>query len=159
MAVNLDKPHLWKEDTRASVDHYNKWFMKFAPKAFRDTRIKVTEEVEKAVLDSNDMRDLSAELLEAWPGVLPTLRMSCCPPLAVDRLVGLAYVSKTLVKNMELGRLPVKMQKETQTLQLANIVNVVSRLIDPDIFVWIAERRARRRPKSATAPPRSSPTG
>jgi hypothetical protein len=112
-----------------------------AANLFRDTRIKVTKEVEKAVLDSNDMRDLSPELLEAWPGVLPTLRMSCCPPLAVDRLIGLAYVSKTLVKNMELGRLPVKMRKETQALQLANIVKVVSQLIDPDIFVWIAERR------------------
>jgi hypothetical protein len=29
MAVNLDKPHLWKQDTQASVDHYNRWFMKF----------------------------------------------------------------------------------------------------------------------------------
>lgn len=42
MAANLDKPHLWKQDTQASVDHYNNWFMKFAPKAFRDTRIDVT---------------------------------------------------------------------------------------------------------------------
>lgn len=141
MAVNLDKPHLWKDDTRASVDHYNKWFMKFAPKAFRDTRVEVTQKVEKAVLDSNDMRDLSPELLEAWPGVLPTLRMSCCPPLAVDRLVGLAYASKNLVKNMELGRLPAKMRKEPMRLQLASIARVISRLIDPDIFVWLPERR------------------
>jgi hypothetical protein len=33
MAVNLDKPQLWKQDTQASVDYYNKWFMKFAPKS------------------------------------------------------------------------------------------------------------------------------
>lgn len=67
MAVNLDKPHLWKDDTRASVDHYNKWFMKFAPKAFRDTRIEVTQKVEKAVLDSQDMRDLSPSWSSARP--------------------------------------------------------------------------------------------
>ena len=53
MAVNLDKPHLWKQDTQASVDHYNKWFMKFAPKAFRETRIGVTGQVEKAIVDTN----------------------------------------------------------------------------------------------------------
>lgn len=101
MAVNLDKPHLWKEDTQASVDHYNQWFMKFAPKAFRDTRVRVTKSVERAILDSDDMRNLSPELLLSRPGILPTLRMSCCPPLAVDRLVGLARASKNLVKNME----------------------------------------------------------
>lgn len=141
MAVNLDKPHLWKEDTRASVDHYNQWFMTFAPQAFRDTRVEVTKKVEKAVIDSKNMRDLSPEMLQAWPGVLPTLRMSCCPPLAVDRLVGLAYASKSLVKNMELGRLSVKMREETLALQLASIIEVIGGLIDPDIFVWISERR------------------
>ena len=92
MAVNRDKSDLWKRDTQASVDYYNRWFMKFAPKAFRDSPIKVTKIVEQAVLDSNDMRNLSADLLLGSPDVLATLRMSCCPPLAVDRLIGLAGV-------------------------------------------------------------------
>ena len=109
MAVNRDKPHLWKQDTQASVDHYNKWFMKFAPRAFRDSRTKVTKIVEKAILDSNDMRNLSADLLVAYPEVLPTLRMSCCPPLAVDRLIGLAGVDKNLVKSMAKGVLSARM--------------------------------------------------
>ncbi len=142
MAVNLDKPHLWKPDTRASVDHYNKWFMKFAPRAFRDTRIRVTKSVEQAILDSNDMRDLSPKLLLSRPGILPTLRMSCCPPLAVDRLVGLAYASKNLVGNMEEGKLAARMPEQELALHLASIVKVVSKLLDPDIFVWIPERRA-----------------
>ena len=37
--VNLDKPHLWKADIGLSVDMYNDWFMRFAPAAFRETRI------------------------------------------------------------------------------------------------------------------------
>ncbi|HEX9922745.1 MAG TPA: XamI family restriction endonuclease, partial [Anaerolineae bacterium] len=37
MAVNLDKPQRWKLDIAASVDFYNHWFMRFAPKAYRDT--------------------------------------------------------------------------------------------------------------------------
>jgi len=39
MAVNLDKPNLWKADIAQSVDMYNDWFLKFAPKAFRETRV------------------------------------------------------------------------------------------------------------------------
>jgi hypothetical protein len=141
MAVNLDKPQRWKQDTQASVDHYNKWFMKFAPKAFRDARIHVTERVQQAILDSNDMRELSPDLLLSRPGILPTLRMSCCPPLAVDRLVGLAYTSKNLVKSMEEGKVSARMPETNLALHLARIVKVVRKLLDPDIFVWIPERR------------------
>jgi hypothetical protein len=141
MAVNLDKPQRWKEDTKASVDHYNKWFMRFAPQAFRETRIDVTKKVEEAILDSNDLRDLSPALLLSWPGMLPTLRMSCCPPLAVDRLVGLAYTSKSLVKSMEEGKLALRMRKPALAAHLEKIVNVIRGLLDPDIFVWIPENR------------------
>ena len=114
MAMNRDKPDPWKQDTRASVDHYNRWFMKFAPRAFRESRIKVTKIVEKAILDSNDMRNLSAGLLVAYPDLLPTLRMSCCPPLAVDRLIGLAGVDRGLVKSMEKGVLSARMKEGTR---------------------------------------------
>jgi hypothetical protein len=142
MAINLDKPHLWKQDTQASVDYYNKWFMKFAPKAFRATRNQVTKNVERAIDDSNDMRGISPKLLLSHPGILPTLRMSCCPPLAVDRLVGLAYTSKSLVENMEEGKLSVRMSDQTLAIHLASIVKVIGKLLDPDIFVWISERRS-----------------
>jgi type II restriction enzyme len=40
MAINLNKPHIWKQDIAASVDLYNNWFMKFAPVAFRTERDK-----------------------------------------------------------------------------------------------------------------------
>ena len=40
MPVNLDKPQNWKADVALSVDMYNEWFMKFAPQAFRSTRIE-----------------------------------------------------------------------------------------------------------------------
>jgi hypothetical protein len=45
MAVNRDKPDRWKPDIAQSVDMYNTWFMNFAPQAFRETRVKVTEVV------------------------------------------------------------------------------------------------------------------
>jgi len=141
MAVNLDKPHRWKEDTKASVDHYNQWFMRFAPQAFRETRIEVTAKVEQAIVNSNEMRNLSPDLLRSWPGILPTLRMSCCPPLAVDRLVGLAYTNKNLVESMEEGKLAARMSSPELTRHLEGVVNVIRRLLDPDIFVWLPENR------------------
>ena len=45
MGINLDKPHLWKKDIMQSVDLYNQWFMDFAPKAFRDTRVLTAKRV------------------------------------------------------------------------------------------------------------------
>jgi hypothetical protein len=34
MAINADKSPLWRADTRASVDQFNQWFLKFAPQAY-----------------------------------------------------------------------------------------------------------------------------
>jgi hypothetical protein len=141
MAVNLDKPHLWKQDTQASVDHYNKWFMKFAPKAFRATRVEATKNVEKAILDSHDMRDLSPNLLLSRPGILPTLRMSCCPPLAVDRLVGLAYTSKSLVSRIESGNPPTTMNGVDWDAELGRLCRTISSLLDHDVFPWLESAR------------------
>src|SRR5580698_4549455 len=110
MAVNLDKPQQWKGDIGRSVDMYNDWFMRFAPKAFRETRIETTKSVESTLAATDNMRNIDPDTLRRHPGVLPTLRMSTCPPIAVDRLIGLASVSGNLVRSMELDkRVPPQM--------------------------------------------------
>lgn len=101
--INADKPHLWKADIAASVDQFNQWFMRFAPKAFRSTRVKTTEDVKAALLATRDLRIIDADMLKGNPSALSTLRMCTAPPLAVDRLVGLADASKNLVGRMEAG--------------------------------------------------------
>lgn len=53
MGINLDKPHLWKQDIIQSVDLYNTWFMDFAPKAFRETRVSTAKNVEEALKEIN----------------------------------------------------------------------------------------------------------
>jgi hypothetical protein len=141
MAINLDKPHLWKQDTKTSVDYYNRWFMKFAPKAFRETRKVVTEEVEQAIEESNFFISLSTKLLYAKPHILRTLRMACCPPIAVDRLVGLADTSKSIIKVLEKGKLPLNIHSDEVTRHLKRIVGIISKLLDPDIFAWISDKR------------------
>jgi hypothetical protein len=82
MAINADKPQQWKKDIGASVDLFNQWFIKFAPRTYRDTRLKTTELVEEALTLTNDLRAITPEILAAHPKVLPTLRMSTAPPLA-----------------------------------------------------------------------------
>jgi len=53
----------------------------------------------------------------------------------------LAHTSKNLVGSMEEGKLAVRMPKQTASPLLARIVKVISKLLDPDIFVWIPEKR------------------
>ncbi len=92
MSVNLDKPQQWKTDIAKSVDMYNDWFMKFAPNAFRETRVETTKAVEATLKSTENLTNIKPVILRLHPEVLPTLRMSTCPPIAVDRLIGLAGV-------------------------------------------------------------------
>ncbi len=135
--INADKPHLWKADIAASVDRFNRWFMDFAPVAFRSTRVETTEQVKRALLATDDLRALNAATLKANPGALPTLRMCTAPPLAVDRLVGLAGASKNLVGRMEKGKLPTKRASANLDAELTKICNILTRLLDCDIFPWL----------------------
>lgn len=144
MSINRDKPDLWKSDILQSVDLYNTWFMEFAPRAFRETRVTTASSVERALTDTDYLRDISVELLKNHPEVLPILRMSTCPPIARDRLVGLAGVSKSLVENMEDAenpRVSPRMASEKLTVELSKIAQTFNRMADPDIFVWLSERR------------------
>lgn len=138
MPVNLDKPHLWKADVALSVDMYNDWFMRFAPQAFRSTRVQTTKDVEAALHATGNLTNIQPALLRQHPEILPTLRMSTCPPLAVDRLIGLAGASPTLVKCMELERkLPVRMKIADADAELLKIATIIGKMADPDIFVWL----------------------
>jgi hypothetical protein len=135
--VNANKPHLWKPDIAASVDQFNQWFMQFAPEAFRSTRVKTTDRVKAALLATRDLRSLNAATLRANPGALSTLRMCTAPPLAVDRLVGLASASKSLIGSMEEGKLASRMKAELLDENLAKVCNVLTKLLDRDIFPWL----------------------
>lgn len=141
MPINADKPHLWKADTRASVDQFNQWFMKFAPKAYRDTRRKSIESVEHGLTLTKDLTMITANLVKANPGILPTLRMSTCPPLARDRLIGLADSTKNLVGTLEEGNLPPQLPVEDLDAHLKKITVILSQMLDVDIFPWIGEKR------------------
>lgn len=143
MPVNLDKPQKWKKDVAKSVDMYNNWFMEFAPAAFRETRIHTTKEVEASLVATDNLTNIQPALLKKRPDILPTLRMSTCPPIAVDRLIGLAGVIPNLVKSMEKKKtIPPRMSAADLDLNLQKIADIIEKMADPDIFIWLGREKA-----------------
>lgn len=142
MAINADKPHLWKVDAERSIDLYNDWFIRFAPETFRTQRAETTDQVTEALRLTDFLRDISVERLRANPGILPILRMACAPPLARDRLIGLAHLNRGLVSSMEgasgsAPRIPPRMPAVEQFEQLQRICDTIIELADRDLFVWL----------------------
>jgi type II restriction enzyme len=135
--INADKPQLWKDDIAASVDRFNKWFMRFAPTEFRSTRLKATETVKTAFVATHDLRTIDCATLMANPEALSTLRMCTAPPVAVDRLVGLANANKSLIGRMERGKLATRMKAAMLEENLAKVCHVLTTLLDRDIFPWL----------------------
>ena len=141
MLVNADKPHLWKNDVTASVDLYNDWFMRSAPKTYREVRTEITGRVQETIQLTKNLTLLNPETLKASPSILPTLRMCTAPPIARDRLVGLAHVTKNLVLSMEQqGKLPPRMSEEKLTEQLLSITQILTKLLDYDILPWLERK-------------------
>ncbi|MEX0718180.1 MAG: XamI family restriction endonuclease [Planctomycetaceae bacterium] len=91
---------------------------------------------------TNQLRSLTATELRDHPSILFALRMATAPPIARDRLVGLASVSKSLVKNMELKhRTPPRMAAHALAENLQKIADMIVRLADVDIFPWLADNQ------------------
>jgi hypothetical protein len=142
MPVNLDKPQLWKADIIQSVDLYNRWFLEFAPLTYRQTRVTVTGSVQAMLQRTSNLRSVTITELRNHPAILFALRMSTAPPIARDRLVGLASVPKSLVNSMELKhQIPPRMSQSVLEAELTKIAALIMRLADVDIFPWLAENR------------------
>jgi hypothetical protein len=142
IGANLNKPHLWKEDIARSVDLYNKWFLKFAPNTYRKERVKATKHVQDMLQRTRHLRNLTPDELRKNPSILFALRMATAPPIARDRLVGLAGISKSFVNNMELEhRLSPQMKPAELDDSLRKVTELIIRLVDIDIFTWLRENR------------------
>lgn len=142
MPINSDKPHLWKTDVEESVDTYNDWFIRFAPKTYRSQREATSGFVTKALEQTDYLRKITPAVLVKHPEILSTLRMVCAPPLARDRLIGLSHSSKNLVISMEgkpeqTPKIPPRMSDDTVLEHLRRICDTIVELIDGDLFPWI----------------------
>ena len=143
MPANLDDPSRWKEDIARSVDFCNEWFLKSAPVAFREARATTSATVETGLEATADLRELSPEALQLRPGIVATLRMCTAPPLAIERLIGLAGVPPAMIRRMEKrAELPARMPADELERNLAAVSAVLRRLLDRDLFTWLDRESA-----------------
>ena len=143
MSVNANKPERWKADIAQSVDHYNDWFLRFAPQTFRNSRGEATNQVIHALSKTDNLRNLSIRILREDPGILSMLRMATAPPIARDRLIGLASVPRSFVQAMESQKqIPPRIAEDQIVSNLTKIRQVILRLVDEDLFPWMAYQTA-----------------
>ena len=143
MPANLDDPGRWKEDIARSVDFYNEWFLSSAPTAFREARASTSATVETALAATSDLRQLTPGALQLRPGIIAALRMCTAPPLAIERLIGLAGVPPAMIRRMEKrAELPPRMTVEEAERNLAAAAEVLRRLLDRDLFTWLDRESA-----------------
>lgn len=142
MGANCDKPQRWKRDIALSVDLYNEWFLDFAPSTYREERVRATGKVEAMLDRTAYLRRLTLQELSEHPSILFGLRMCTAPPIARDRLVGLAHVPRALVDTMERDDcLPAQMNKAALEKAIGKMIAMITRLVDVDIFTWLSENR------------------
>lgn len=140
MPLNSDKPERWPEDIILSVRQFNGWFLANGPKTFVDERKRTAGRVKQAFAATADFTVLTPDVLKANPDVVQVLRMATLPPLARDRLIGLAEVNKPLVECLERGRLP-RDRAAKLTASLERICGVIEPLLDRELFPWRAGER------------------
>lgn len=133
MSINRNNADIWKSDVERSVDFYNQWFLEFAPATYRQERRLTAKRVRKAFKVLSDGMCLTASALDGAPEMLMILRQMTCPPLARERLAGLAGVSKGVVKHFEDGK------KESKRCKWEPILAVIRKLLDVDLLPWLTE--------------------
>ena len=143
--INRCETGRWKADVRQSVLFYNDWFLKFAPPAFVAARKSAVAKVEAAFKKTNFLNVVTAASLAEAPASIAILRMATTPPLARDRLAGLADVPKPLMKTLEEGKLP------RDATALERIVDIVNRLLDRELMPWLKNGRRPAKAESAIA--------
>lgn len=69
------------------------------------------------------------------------LRMATAPPIARERLAGLARVPNALILSMEVKqRVPPKMSSTVLDTELGKVSETIKKLIDKDIFSWLENK-------------------
>lgn len=137
--INADKPNRWNEDTQASILQYNDWFFSYAPSTYQSARSECIDGAQRLLNDTDYLRSLDEQYLWDNPENLAIARMFCAPPIARERLAGLARVSKTIVQSMERGSVPRGRSREQRRDAINHIVPVLKHLTDTQLCAWLKE--------------------
>lgn len=151
VVANSDKREHWQEDIRKSVLQYNNWYMKKAPAIFDGVRERIAARVEEAFDATSNFAQITPSAIRNAPSIIQILRLSTAPPLARDRLIGLAEVKPSLVKALEgvedeegnmlsAPKIPPSLRQaglEATDSELAKLIAVVYKLLDYVLFPWL----------------------
>lgn len=137
MEANIRQTDLWKTDSWKSVECYNNWFTNFAPQAFLTARKGSLNKVLEMFSITNDLRSITIDNILLYPTIMKVLRMVTAPPLAQDRLVGLSYTKKSILKALEDGRIPKGSDSTDVRESIARLIAVIERMMDKDLFPWL----------------------
>ena len=138
--INKNKTECWKADVQKSVLFYNHWFLNFAPDTYINARTEAINKVESAFQKTECFNNISIDMLKDNPEVITILRLATTPPLARDRLIGLADVPKNLMEKMEEGRFPPRMKQKDIDSSLRLLIDIINHLLDVDIMPWLKEK-------------------
>lgn len=112
--------------------------MNFAPKAYREQRKIASKQVEEALKFTANLTNITPKILAGTPSLIEMLRMATAPPIARDRLIGLAKVHPNLVDSIETkGKLPPRMDVSDIEKDLEKISELITQMADKDIFTWL----------------------
>lgn len=136
ISLNNKRTEVWKADVSQSISFYNDWFLNFAPQTYMAERQNAVKMVEKTFKLTNDLTLMTAETVLSNPSLLHVFRMLTAPPIARDRLAGLASLAKTTVETLEEGRLP-RMKRQLLETGVGKIVAVIDQLLDRQLFEWL----------------------
>ncbi len=135
--INADQEQRWRSDLSAARAAHQTWLLTEGQDAHRRARAKSVVDVERMLDLTSDLRTVTPEILRRNPSILATQRMSTAPPLARERLAGLARAEKSVVLALEQDRLPGRMSPSELDAQLARICRVIRGTLDPDLFSWL----------------------
>ena len=140
LSINKKNVDQWKTDVQKSVLYYNEWFLKYAPSTYIKSRQEAIAKVETIFQETDCLNTLSVNMLKEVPDAITILRMATTPPLARDRLVGLADIPRDFIKKLEEGALPSKLSESQANLILGKIIAIVNKILDKDIMPWLEKK-------------------
>ena len=140
LSINKKNVDQWKTDVQKSVLYYNEWFLKYAPSTYIKSRQEAIAKVETIFQKTDCLNTLSVNMLKEVPDAITILRMATTPPLARDRLVGLADIPRDFIKKLEEGALPSKLSESQANLILGKIIAIVNKILDKDIMPWLEKK-------------------
>lgn len=112
--------------------------MTAAPAAFQRARTAEANSVQLVFNQTDYLRCITPKLLIENPWMLSVLRMTTCPPIAVDRLVGLAGIEDNLVDRMtKHGDLPPRAAPGALLAPMTRICKILTQLLDYNLFPWL----------------------